>query len=559
MLPPVRIPVQPSSQDCLAWSPDGELAVAAGEEVHLFNPQYGGPEPWTHLRITISNFTYKEWPSQEPASFKDMSIGEEQARVTVTALAWSPAGLAKHKRSVLAVLTSNLILSFWASNANPTLVDDWQRILVVNKALPPGSRLQQRIRSMAWAPTNPQHVDRETPLSQRKWGIPLIAIADDNNGLYLLKVSSPFAGHCSKWSVEMLHRHDVPMPNSLTHRPSLLSSSMSETHYVDRIEFGTWEGNIPLMYRTSGVTHYATISVYDHVPSQVRHKEPSAPESLVVNLDEAYARDTNMQSQSTITSQIKAQMVAEKAKYGIDNKIGSHVMLRRWGLASYNNLVATCITLHPAKMIEYIAPFDGVATILFGAGNENDDVNSGFPWQTPMQVDAVKVQRVILGTILDQKLHRSLALNSLDLKIVYTAFCGSLLLSVDDRLERLKAAVEILDLVDHYANTNLDVERRALSSIIEPPYITGKELVNVVGQMTKARSHAESNLQAPERALLDLCPICPETSAIVPFDRFTEAYCPQGHTFGWLFPLSLCLYLSHKSYSTMRSYFPSAA
>ena len=104
MLLPVCIPVQPSSQDCLAWSQDGELAVAAGEEVYLLIPKEGSSETWTQLRITVSYFITQEWPWQVPASFKNMSIGEEQARATVTALAWSPPGLAKHRRSILAVL-----------------------------------------------------------------------------------------------------------------------------------------------------------------------------------------------------------------------------------------------------------------------------------------------------------------------------------------------------------------------------------------------------------------------------------------------------------------------
>ena len=227
MLPPVHIPVQPSSQDCLAWSPDGELAVAAGEEVYLLIPQHGGLEPWTHLRITVSSFTFTEWPWQDTTNFKDMSIGEEQARATVTALAWSPAGLAKHRRSVLAVLTSNLILSFWASNADPSVANSWERVLVVNQALPPGPRLQQRIRSMAWAPTNPQYVDHFTHFSRKKWGIHLIAIADDNNGLYVLKASSPVTCPSSKWTVEVLHRHNVSMSKSSNDRPSLFNHVMN--------------------------------------------------------------------------------------------------------------------------------------------------------------------------------------------------------------------------------------------------------------------------------------------------------------------------------------------
>ena len=540
MLPPVHIPAQPSSQDCLAWSPDGELAVAAGEQVYLLIPQYGGLEPWTHLHITVSSFTFAEWPWQEPASFRDMSIGEEQARATVTALAWSPAGLAKHRRPVLAVLTSNLILSLWTSNASPTDANSWERIVVINKALQTGSRLQQRIRSMAWAPTNPQHVERQTPFSRRKWGIPLIAVADDNNGLHVLKVSSPFPGPTSDWIVEVLHRHSVPVSTSSNGLPSLLNDILSASHYVGRIEFGRWKGDIPLMYSSSGTIHHARLSVHEDLPPRVGDSD-----SLIVSLDQVHARDNDMPSQVTVTPPIKAQMAAEKEKFGLDNRLGSQVTLRRWGLAASHNLVAACITLHPAKMIEYIAPFDGTATILFDAGNESGDPKSLFPWQSPAQVDVAKTQRAILDTLLDRKLHKYLVLNDFDLKILYTAFCGTILLSVNDRLQRIQAAVDILELMEQHASIDLDAEHSALEAIKASRQFDNQELINVTGQMTTARGQAISSLGQPEKFLVDLCPFCPETHTVIPFDSFAEAYCPQGHSFGTPFPFYLtCLHLT---------------
>ena len=545
MLPRVHIPVQPSTPDCLTWSPDGELAIAAGEEVYLLIPQDGSAEPWTHLRITASSFTFKEWPSQEQASFKDMSIGEEQATATVTALAWSPSGLAKHRRSVLAVLTSNLILSFWASNANPTMVDSWERVLIVNKALYQGSCLQQRIRSMAWAPTNPQHIDRQTPFSPRKWGIPLIAIADDCNSVYILKVLSPFAGQSFEWTVEVLRRHSVPVSNPTNYRPSLLSLAMNANPFVDHIEFGAWKGGVPVLYRTSGVIHHALISVYEDLPSRVRSEDFSDCGSLTVDLDEADAGGANMLSQITVTPFIKAQMAAEKEKFGLENNIGSHVMLRRWGLASIQGIVAACITLHPAKMIEYIAPFDGNSIIIFDAGSRNGDAKGAFPWNSPAQIDVAKAQRTILDTIIDLELHKSLTLNDLDLKILYTAFCGNLLLSVDKRSQRLQAAMDTLNLIEHHASIDLLPERRALLSIKGSSQCTDQELVDTVGQMMKARGQAQGSSGTPEKAILDLCPFCPETESIVAFDNFTEAHCPQGHSFGRLIPLLTNLSLSY--------------
>ncbi len=35
MLPDIELPFQPSATNCLSWSEDGELAVAAADHVHI--------------------------------------------------------------------------------------------------------------------------------------------------------------------------------------------------------------------------------------------------------------------------------------------------------------------------------------------------------------------------------------------------------------------------------------------------------------------------------------------------------------------------------------------
>ena len=557
MLPSVQIPVQPSSTDSLAWSSDGELAVAAGEEVYLLIPRNGSSEPWAHVRITVNRFTFEEWPRQELASFEDMSIGEEQARATVTAIAWSPPGLAKHRRSVLAVLTSNLILSLWASNSDPSDLNSWKRVLVVNKVLPSGSRFQQRIRTMAWAPPNPLHFDHQTLFSRSKWGIPLLAIADDCNGLYILRVSSPFAGQSFAWDVGILRHDNVPVSKLLPDRPSLLSLVMNAHNFIDHIEFGSWSGDLAMVYRTSGAVHYAKLSVQDEMSSGVRIEDISDCESFTVNVSEASPRDTNMPSQTTATPRIKAQMVAEKEKFGLANRYGSNVMLRTWGLATFNKLVAACITLHAAKMVDYTVPFDGISTILFDAGDEQDSAGGVFPWQKHAQAEVTKAQREILDTILDRNLQISLAMNDLDLKILYTAFCGCLLLRDDNRLQRLESAARILNLIESHASISLPAEQRTLLSIKGSSNLSDQQLMNVIKQMNEARAREESSLGDPDKALFEPCPFCPEKQNTIPFESFTAAYCPQGHSFGTLLP-SPDSSRSHKPYSKVRSYLPTA-
>ena len=535
MLPTAHIPVQPLCQDCLAWSQDGELAVAAGEEVYLLLPQYGSPDPWTHLSITISRFAFDEWLWQEPASFQEMSIGEEQSRATVTALAWSPPGLAKHGRSVLAVLTSNLILSLWASNSDPTDPGSWERVSVVNRILLSGSRLQQRIRSMAWAPTNPQHIDRLTPSSGKKWGIPLLAVADDSSGLYFLKVSSPYNGQSLEWNIEVLHREVVAVSQSPSDRPSLLNLAMNANHFIDRIEFGRWDDSIPVVYRISGSVCRSRLSVHENPLSQDQAADLAGSGPLIVSLVEATSGGASIPRLPIITPPMKNQMAAEKVKYGLKSNIGSDVELRTWGVASLNDLVATCITLHPTKMIDYTSPFEGISTIIFDTNNADNNAKNMFPWQSSVEVDIANTQKSILDTMVDQIPRRTLNTNSLDLKIAYTAFCGVLLLSDEKclyRLQMLQGAMEILDVIERHVGIDLLLERQALLSVKDTHHLSDQELSKIVRQMTLARNQDESNIGNPEKDLLDVCPFCPESQRAMPFDDFTEAYCQQRHPFG---------------------------
>lgn len=39
MFPNVELPIQPNTVNCLTWSEDGELAIAAGEFVHILASQ----------------------------------------------------------------------------------------------------------------------------------------------------------------------------------------------------------------------------------------------------------------------------------------------------------------------------------------------------------------------------------------------------------------------------------------------------------------------------------------------------------------------------------------
>ena len=155
-------------------------------------PAFGQRGPWHHVRFRVNTFKESEWPYQEPASLKDLSLGEEQSTSIVTALAWSAPGLATHGRCVLAVSTSNLLVSLWESSTNPADPRSWQRSCILNHAIPEhwlkvhGEELlsirQSRIRAVTWS--------CEPPKVNNSWKrLHLLALINQNGDLYVLRLN----------------------------------------------------------------------------------------------------------------------------------------------------------------------------------------------------------------------------------------------------------------------------------------------------------------------------------------------------------------------------------
>lgn len=145
----------------------------------------------------------------------NFSIGEEQSLGTVVALSWSTITLAKHRRFVLAILTSNHVLSLWASASDPKLAASWERVLVINKAIElfaeanifpnasdepsrDGLRQMMRIRAMSWAPeasTNISNIE-EAPsnLDAELVGqVQHLAVTDDAGNVAVVQIESPWS------------------------------------------------------------------------------------------------------------------------------------------------------------------------------------------------------------------------------------------------------------------------------------------------------------------------------------------------------------------------------
>lgn len=257
---------RPSCLDCLAWSPDGELAVAIGDAVHILTPKQDmnildshktitGHRQWHTTKITVNVFPTEEWPYVTHDTFSKFCIGEEQSLSHVIALSWSPAGAAIHRRSLLAVLTSNLVLSLWETNGE---VGKWKRVCVVNGALESffgpsmdesdSIRHKKVIYSFSWSPSykNPQDshagIQKSVPSI---WGTFHLAVSNLDNEVIFLRVDeAPDSyGFRNGYALEVVTRCRLPHEGILkngSEAASLFSSSLMENSSIEHISWGPW-------------------------------------------------------------------------------------------------------------------------------------------------------------------------------------------------------------------------------------------------------------------------------------------------------------------------------
>ncbi|KAI2795299.1 hypothetical protein POX_a01905 [Penicillium oxalicum] len=219
MMNPVILPCVPSCFEALAWSADGDFAVAAGEYVQILtlkppNKDHSGPlnqNEWSITRLRVNLFTQAEWQNIQPQNRDDFSIGAEQSTSTVVGLAWSPPGLARFRRSVLAVLTSNLLLSLWESAGMP---GQWNRVAVINHAF-------------HLDPTAPAPL-RLGPQAESRWGVHLLMVINDANEAVLLRIQRSAGGKdlSVPYSVQKLALY--PFDNVQKHYPQSCPGSLLE-------------------------------------------------------------------------------------------------------------------------------------------------------------------------------------------------------------------------------------------------------------------------------------------------------------------------------------------
>lgn len=182
----------------------------------------------------------------------------------VHALDWSPPGLGKHKRSVLAVLTSNHVLSIWECVGKPEIATDWVRAGVINHALqahykakdvqsPEESendhferlRAKQRIRAFAWSPALP-HSSLSGASGDCTTSNPFLAVSNDRGEVLVVEMQTPhdvLKPDAAQWSLSVVASFGVEVPDP---KKSALSACMPVTFkwrspFVDQLAWSPWD------------------------------------------------------------------------------------------------------------------------------------------------------------------------------------------------------------------------------------------------------------------------------------------------------------------------------
>ena len=190
-----------------------------------------------------------------------MSLGEEQGDPFITAIAWSPPGLALHRRSVLAVLTNNNILSMWAAKSDPGSSESWERVLIVNKsaAFRPeiDSKHAFRIRNFSWAPRLLRDEDSK-PFATYRRGVHVLCINDDDANLHVVCVGTPYMDGVDSWQCSKICGEDLSASMTISKsteqqrhagpqsaqqkdaRPSLFAEGMRCTLSIRSISCSPW-------------------------------------------------------------------------------------------------------------------------------------------------------------------------------------------------------------------------------------------------------------------------------------------------------------------------------
>lgn len=487
----------------------------------------------------------------------------------VIAISWSPPGLARNRRSVLAVLTSNLVLSFWASNADISMLESWERVLVVNNGIceswerksrlncasnPTNSvpRRVLRIRSVAWAPLMQRKLENAEARLRGASRLYFLAVTTDDNSVLFLSVTSPYTDDCMHWDARIMRHYIFHGENSMTQsistlqaveeeseqkslygRGSLLYAALRTKRFIDRVSWGAWIqaeafAEISVGFEKNNVSigkGRFYVSLVLPLRASLSKSSGSLPASPYIYNYEALDMDRFDIPNSTLHK----QALQLRAKYDRQNDYGGLTVIKSWGLATYNEYAAMCVTLHPGDMVDYLLTSEERATILFSTCDNSslDTEFEAFAWERASASDeTATTQKAILKAIFNNERQSKLNSAGLSDRIIYAAACASMLLWDVESVQHLSLVKIVLERLEQKTNIDLGLEINACLHLLRSPNIEMEEATAVVAEATGSRNKEDL---ATAVKLFDVCSICAHA---IKWQSLSEARCSEGHYFG---------------------------
>lgn len=226
---------------------------------------------------------------------------------------------------------------------------------------------------------------------------------------------------------------------------------------------------------------------------------------------------------------IHTKMSLMMEEYDKENNTEGKVIMKTWGLASWKNLVAVCVTLHPAAMIDYRSTSDNSAKILFESGKgsvERMTIN----WRVFDPYQEAKGQCRVFEAFAKKTIMDLTAMNELSQKTIYGAVWLSMYRTHEESNSVLSSLV-ILALLEASNGIGLPRERRLLEDLASA---TPEERA---AWPTERKNQVDYGV-CSESCYLSWCSICKEQ---IGWTNILEASCRNGHPFGESEPILMCI------------------
>ena len=389
------------------------------DDVHVTDHQ----KKTGYINLNTSQFsTNREWASVESTTLRHLSIGEEQSGSDAVNVAWSPSCLAVHHRSILAVLTSNLLLSIWTPGHNVHDESAWKRVAIVNKMIrerlqnpsmktKADNALRLRIRAFAWAPCSVRENMEPVSVDSVQWP-QLLAIGNDLGEVMILWILSPFEGF-SQWDVRVLSTLNVAdrfnSGSGILSRASLLGEKMDSSPLISHLNWGkSWQRE------NAGGTQVWRIAF------SIDCKAQSLPITICLRLlcsanaqsipfiiiDDPFSTpgppftvENSLVHNSLFLSERYPTIAADLKKMGRrDDKSGEtddEVVVKVWTTAVHpvhETQIAALVSLHPPRVLEYLSSHSASFYVVTGKQNTRSTVQHDPSLSSEADLDSSKLR-----------------------------------------------------------------------------------------------------------------------------------------------------------------------